>query len=81
MYYVYILESEGYEHFYIGYSANVYRRIREHNQGKVFWTKKYRPWKLIYQERFKNKNEAIKREKYFKSHAGRNWLKKIFMRL
>ncbi|KKQ89678.1 MAG: hypothetical protein UT11_C0020G0001, partial [Berkelbacteria bacterium GW2011_GWA2_38_9] len=41
-------------------------------------SKRYAPWKLYYFEKFQSREEALKREKYFKSHAGRNWLKKKF---
>jgi len=36
----------------------------------------YIPFKLVYFEEFITRNEAIKREKYFKSAAGRRFLKK-----
>lgn len=76
MYYAYVLKSLSANHFYIGYTNNLERRLKYHNNGKVNWTRRYRPWKIIYSEQFENKNEAIRKEKYFKTHAGRNWLKK-----
>jgi len=31
---------------------------------------------MVYYEKFDSEMEAVKREKYFKSAAGRRWLKK-----
>ena len=74
---VYVLKSLNYSHYYIGQTINLEKRIKEHNLGEVFWTKRYLPWIIIYTEKYKTREEVIKREKYLKSHAGRNWLKKL----
>ncbi|MEO6694601.1 MAG: GIY-YIG nuclease family protein, partial [Ignavibacteria bacterium] len=50
-------------------------RIKRHNAGKVKSTKHRRPLEIIYSEEFVTKSEAIKRELFFKSIAGYNWLK------
>ena len=76
MFYTYVLKSLSANHYYIGYTNDLEQRLKYHNSGKVNWTRQYVPWKIIYNEQFKNKDEAIRREKYLKSHAGRNWLKK-----
>jgi putative endonuclease len=34
------------------------------------------PWKILYVEEHETQKEAIKREKYFKSAAGRRWISK-----
>ncbi len=41
-------------------------------------TKFFRPWKVIYMEPVSSLAEAKSREKYWKSRAGRNNIKKIF---
>jgi len=74
---VYVLKSIHTQHFYIGQTKNLLARLEYHNAGKVRWTSRYAPWKIVYQEKFSSRSEALKREKYFKSHAGRNWLKKL----
>ena len=74
-YIVYVLKSLNSDHYYVGQTINLKRRIQEHNSRKVFWTKRYAPWIIIYTEKYTTREEAVKREKYFKSHAGRNWLK------
>jgi len=42
----------------------------------IFFTKRYLPWKYIFTERFGNRVEARKREKYLKSATGRRWMSK-----
>ena len=49
-----------------------------HNDGKVVSTKKYRPWEIVYEEKFDDHKEVRRREKYFKSGAGRRKMKLIF---
>jgi len=75
MYYIYILKSINTDHYYTGYTDNLESRLNKHNSGKSKWTNRYKPWKIIYNEKIENKIDAIKREKYLKSHSGRNWLK------
>ena len=53
---------------------NLERRLIEHNLGKMKSTKAFIPWEIIYAEKFPNRIEARKREKYFKSAAGRRYL-------
>ncbi len=77
MYYVYLLESEVDGSFYIGYTSNVKNRLWEHNFGRTRFTKLRRPWRLIYQEEFDTRGEAIKREKYLKKVKNNKYLKKI----
>ncbi len=76
MYFVYILKNKENNKFYTGCTKNLDERIKKHNDGKIFWSKRYKPWSLHYSEKFIDKIKAYKREKYLKSHAGRNWIKK-----
>ena len=75
-YYVYILRSEKDGKRYIGLTGDLERRISEHNSGKVRSTKNRRPLTLIYYEEFGSKEEASKRERFYKSGRGREYLKK-----
>jgi putative endonuclease len=74
-FFVYILKSEVLNRHYYGHSENIQKRLNEHNKGKVRSTKPYRPWKVIYSEEFMTKSEAYKREMFFKSIDGYNYLK------
>ncbi|MFH1956177.1 MAG: GIY-YIG nuclease family protein [Patescibacteria group bacterium] len=77
MFYVYILQSEKDNKYYIGYTVNLSARIIWHNEGKNKSTKHRRPLKLIYIEEYKNKKDAMKREKEIKSYKGGNAFKKL----
>ncbi len=76
MYYVYILESQADRGWYIGYSENVERRLMEHNAGKNVSTHLRRPFVLIYYEAYLHKLDALGRERFLKSGAGRRYLDK-----
>ncbi|MCH7883540.1 GIY-YIG nuclease family protein [Patescibacteria group bacterium] len=78
MYYVYILKSIVAKKSYVGYTDNVERRLKEHNLGRHDYTKRHLPWELFYREEYPTKIGAIQRERYFKSAAGRRFLKKLF---
>jgi putative endonuclease len=73
MYYVYVLRSIGDDGLYIGYSANLRKRFRQHVQGDSLATSQRRPWKLIYYEAYLEQADAIGRERYLKSGAGRRF--------
>lgn len=62
MYYVYILRCKD-KTLYTGYSDDVYRRLKAHNDGKgAKYTKARRPCKLVYFEEYETKSEAMSRE-------------------
>ncbi len=77
MYTVYILISEKDKKRYVGCTSNLNRRLDEHNLGLVKSTKNRRPFKLIYTEEFSDKSEALKKEKFFKTGKGREYLRNI----
>jgi len=77
-YFVYILRSVKDGKRYIGFTERaVKQRLDEHNSGLVISTKNRRPLELTYFEEFQSKAEAMKREKFFKSGKGREYLKAI----
>jgi putative endonuclease len=76
-YSTYVLQSLVDHKHYTGLSSDVEKRLKMHNDGKVQSTKRRRPFILIYQEVAKTLVEARKREKYFKSAAGRRFLKRL----
>ena len=50
MYKVYIIKSEKTGRQYIGYTEDIDKRLKEHNDGKTRSTKNKGPWNLLYQE-------------------------------
>ncbi|NOY14760.1 MAG: GIY-YIG nuclease family protein [bacterium] len=79
--FVYILKSLRYKKTYVGMTCDLKKRLHEHNRGQSFYTKAFRPWKLIYLEKLSNVKEARKKEKYFKSCAGRKIISKLLAQL
>jgi putative endonuclease len=74
-YYTYILKSKVASKTYVGHTGNIERRLNEHNNGEGCFSRRFRPWKIIYLEEFDNKKESAEKEKFFKSKAGRRWIK------
>jgi len=76
MFYVYVLHSQLDHGLYIGYSADLKRRFTEHEQGLSRSTAHRRPVELAYYEAYCCQADAEGRERFLKSGAGRNFLKK-----
>ena len=74
MYYVYVLISKKDRKLYIGYTDDLKRRIKLHNDGKVESTRFRIPFELVYCEASKNKSDAVRREKYLKSTYGHRYI-------
>jgi putative endonuclease len=70
-YIVYIPKSELTSTSYVGHTSNLEKRLLEHNNGKSLSTRSKRPWRLVYQEVFKTRSDAMSKEKYYKSVKGR----------
>ena len=77
MWYVYVLRSLKNGRHYVGMSQDVSRRLKEHNDGRTRSTKSRKPFEIVYTEECENREAARKRERYFKSGAGRRYLDKI----
>jgi putative endonuclease len=79
MYFAYILRSETSGKTYVGQTADLERRVSEHNDpdhsAVKYTTKNKGPWKLIHSEEFSTRSEAMRREKWLKSGVGREWIK------
>lgn len=76
MFYVYVLYSLKSKRLYKGITSDLDQRFREHNNGiGGSYTKKNRPFKLIFYEAFLSKKDALKQEKFYKSGYGREVLK------
>ena len=76
MYYVYVLQSKKDNNLYVGYTKDVPSRFEAHQNGEVDSTRDRRPLELVYLEGCKKQEDALKREKYLKTHYGRLYLYK-----
>jgi putative endonuclease len=76
-YVTYILHSPSSGRYYIGSTNNIDERLLRHNKGATRSTKPYRPWEIVYIEKFDTKTEAIKRENQIKSYKHGEAFKKL----
>lgn len=77
MYYTYLLENQNDKSWYIGYTSDLKKRLKEHTSGHGSQTtKKKENWLLIYYEAYLNKKDAEGRERFLKSGSGRRYIKK-----
>jgi len=74
-YYTYILYSEKDGQNYAGYTHDLNLRFEQHCKGNVPSTKYGRRLRLVYFDACLSKEDALKREKYFKTHYGKMFLK------
>ncbi len=74
MHYTYILLLAN-KQLYAGETSDLKRRLREHTEGKVASTKNRRPLRLVFYEAFHAKEDALRREQYFKTSKGKSTLK------
>ena len=75
MFYAYVLKSDNFDYYYKGHCQNLEQRLKEHNAGMATSLKPYIPLKIVYYEIFQTREEAIFKEKYFKTSPGRRYLK------
>ena len=75
---VYAIYNKQCDKIYIGITADLERRLKEHNLklGTHFTARYEGNWMVIYQENCINKKEALKRERQLKSYQGRLFVKK-----
>ena len=66
MYWTYVLYSETLDKCYIGYTADLEKRLHRHNAGRERFTKKGRPLILKYSIAFQSKKNAIQLENRLK---------------
>jgi len=74
-YYAYVIYSDSHQRFYKGHCSDLDKRLKEHNAGKTKSIIGFIPFRLVYFEKFETRKEAILREKYFKTAAGRRFIK------
>jgi len=71
VHYVYLIESTGIAgQRYVGLTADLKQRLKDHNVGKSSHTSKFRPWRLVSYIAFSNRTKAEALERYLKSGSG-----------
>ncbi len=74
MYCVYILRSRKDGRFYTGYTADLKKRVAEHQSGFSKSTSFRLPVDLVYYEACLNLKDAMRREKYLKTTWGKRFI-------
>jgi len=77
MYCVYILKSRKDLKYYIGVTANVRKRLSEHNKWLSKSTKHRRPFILVRQEEYPDRKMAYQRERFLKNKKSAKIINKI----
>ena len=80
LFFTYILYSESFDSFYVGYSSNIEKRLFRHNSGGVPSTGRKKPWVLKYYEKFDNKSDAIKRESQIKRMKSKKYIQDLILK-
>ena len=76
-YTVYILQSDRDGSFYIGHAARLGERLQRHNAGRSQYTKVKIPWRVVYQEEYPTRSEAMGREQELKSKKSRAYIEQL----
>ena len=64
MCYVYLLRSPKTKQIYTGFSEDLKRRVKEHQQ-----LQRHKGWRLIYYEAYLSREDAVKREQMLKHYG------------
>lgn len=73
--YAYVIECDD-GSLYKGHTNDLNRRYQQHCSGLgAKYTKRHKPVSLAYYEEVESLEMAVKREKYFKSGSGREFIK------
>ena len=76
MWYVYVIKSINSNYKYTGFTNEVNRRVKEHNNGICKASKPYRPFRLMAYIALETKDRAINLERYLKTGSGKAFLAK-----
>lgn len=66
MHVLYILQSEINKKLYIGVTSDLKKRLKQHNQGENKSTKSGAPYQVVYCEAYRDKKDALSRERKLK---------------
>lgn len=78
MFYVYLIQSNLDNSYYIGQTNNLEKRLLDHNEGLSKYTSRKRPWKMVYYEEFETRTEAIRRERFLKQQRNSFFYKSLY---
>ena len=71
---LYIIYSRQIDKYYIGYTSDLEKRMKEHGSGISTYTSKATDWILKYTELFPERGQAMAREKEIKKKKSRSYI-------
>ncbi|NLF40947.1 GIY-YIG nuclease family protein [bacterium] len=78
---VYILQSQSTGETYVGQTNDIDRRLAQHNdpefRGTLHTKRRQGPWKLLHQEEFMSRSDAMRRERWLKSGSGYRFIRHL----
>ncbi|MES0362648.1 MAG: GIY-YIG nuclease family protein [Desulfobacteria bacterium] len=78
-FWTYIIQSELTGRLYVGQTEHLDSRLERHNSnepGSRRYTHRQKgPWRLIYSEEHTTRSDTMRRERFFKSGQGREWIR------
>ncbi|MFA7253970.1 MAG: GIY-YIG nuclease family protein [Patescibacteria group bacterium] len=75
--FVYILQSEKNDEYYVGSTEDVESRLNQHNSGNVQATRNKAPYKIVFFQCFESVSLARRAEMKIKSWKRRDFIEKI----
>jgi putative endonuclease len=78
MYEVYIIQSTKDKSWYYGFSGDVEKRLKYHNEGRSTYTRGKKPWEIIFRRSFAIKADALNFEKYLKKSRNKEYIRKAY---
>tara|TARA_B100000315_G_C14527399_1_gene564492 strand:+ start:1239 stop:1502 length:264 start_codon:yes stop_codon:yes gene_type:complete len=73
----YILYSVKIDNYYKGISQDPEERLNYHNQQDKGWTQRGRPWKLVFEKRYADRETAERAETFVKRQKSRSYIEKL----
>ncbi len=81
-YHVYVLANPQGK-VYVGQTNDLPRRLSQHNEpsfhGTLHTKRHPGPWRLLHQESFVTRSEAMAREHELKGSRGRDWIRRVLL--
>ena len=76
-FFVYILQSETTQHYYVGQTQDLKARLGYHNGNYSVALKNRGPWKLVYCEEYASRGQAVRRERQIKRQKDRRFIERL----
>ncbi len=72
--FVYVLFSESLQKHYVGSTEDLHKRLAHHNAGQNRWSKRGRPWRMIWSRQVPDKKTALQLETSIKKRGASRFL-------